>query len=253
MDSGTYQLTLFTGTSHSQSVSWTPPTTRTEKCFYVELYDSNSTLVDADIDCFIPTLPDIEVTNLTNGSVTWSAYNLTSGSVYLQKVRFYGFANNTTHFDSGWSAFNATSGTANGNESWTVPGLSGFYCVEVKLTLIVAGGIMDTDVDCITIIHDADNDGIWDQNDLCPNTPNGATVDQNGCADSQRDTDGDGYTDDIDDFVNDSTQWNDADGDGYGDNASGNNGDAFPLDATQWSDADGDGCGDNASGNNGFL
>ena len=251
LDSGTYQVTLFTGTSHSQSVSWAPPTTRTEKCFYVELYDSNGTLVDADIDCFIPTLPDIEVTNLTNGSVTWSAYNLTSGSVYLQKVRFYGFANNTTHFDSGWSAFNATSGTANGNESWTVPGLSGYYCVEVKLTLIVAGGIMDTDVDCITIIHDADNDGVWDQNDLCPNTPNGATVDQNGCADSQRDTDGDGYTDDIDDFVNDSTQWNDADGDGYGDNASGNNGDAFPLDATQWSDADGDGCGDNPNGTNG--
>ena len=30
------------------------------------------------------------------------------------------------------------------------------------------------------------------------NTPNGATVDANGCADSQKDTDGDGITDDLD-------------------------------------------------------
>ena len=251
LDSGTYQFTLTSGTSHSQSSSWATPTTRTEKCFYTELYNSNGSLVDSDIDCFMPTLPDIEVTNLTNSSVTWSAYNLTSGSTYLENVRLYGYANNTTHFDSGWNAFNATSGMMSGNESWTVPGLSGYYCVEVTLTSIVGGGIMDVDVDCITIIHDADNDGIWDQNDWCPNTPSGATVDQNGCSDSQRDTDGDGYTDDIDDFVNDSTQWNDADGDGYGDNANGTNGDAFPLDATQWSDTDGDGCGDNANGTNG--
>ena len=33
----------------------------------------------------------------------------------------------------------------------------------------------------------------------------------------------------------------DGDGDGYGDNASGNNSDAFPQDSTQWTDADGDG------------
>jgi len=248
LDSGTDQITLGSGTSHSYGATWSMPTTRTEKCFYTELFDSNGTLVDEDIDCFVPTLPDIEVTNLTNGGVTWSAYNLTSSSIYLKKVRFYGYANNTTHYDSGWSAFNATSGTENGNESWTVPGLSGYYCVEVILTLIVAGGIMDVDVDCISIIYDADGDGIWDQNDLCPNTPTGATVDQFGCSASQRDTDGDGYTDDVDDFVNDSTQWNDQDGDGYGDNASGNNPDAFPLDPTQWSDTDGDGYGDNPNG-----
>ena len=39
-----------------------------------------------------------------------------------------------------------------------------------------------------------------------------------------------------------------SDGDGYGDNAGGNNADAFPDDATQWSDQDGDGFGDNQAG-----
>jgi hypothetical protein len=37
-----------------------------------------------------------------------------------------------------------------------------------------------------------------DDVDTCPNTPAGETVDANGCADSQKDTDGDGVTDDID-------------------------------------------------------
>lgn len=64
------------------------------------------------------------------------------------------------------------------------------------------------------------------------------------------DTDGDGYNDDIDAFINEPTQWSDQDGDGYGDNPSGTNPDAFPVDSTQWSDSDGDGYGDNLEGAN---
>lgn len=85
------------------------------------------------------------------------------------------------------------------------------------------------------------------------------------------DSDGDGFTDDVDAFPLDSTQWSDVDGDGYGDNPGGNssdafpdnpnewndtdddgvgdNEDAFPLDFTQWSDFDGDGYGDDPEGN----
>lgn len=85
------------------------------------------------------------------------------------------------------------------------------------------------------------------------------------------DSDGDGFTDDVDAFPFDSTQWSDVDGDGYGDNPEGNSSDAFPnnpnewndtdddgvgdnedvfpLDSTQWSDFDGDGYGDNPGGN----
>ncbi|PZV76029.1 thrombospondin type 3 repeat-containing protein, partial [Algoriphagus aquaeductus] len=45
---------------------------------------------------------------------------------------------------------------------------------------------------------DSDGDGVTDDLDLCPNTPEGAVVDVNGCSDSQKDTDADGVTDDLD-------------------------------------------------------
>ena len=45
---------------------------------------------------------------------------------------------------------------------------------------------------------DTDGDGVTDDKDLCVETPDGETVDENGCSDSQKDTDGDGVTDDID-------------------------------------------------------
>ena len=45
---------------------------------------------------------------------------------------------------------------------------------------------------------DTDEDGVTDDIDQCPDTPNGETVDANGCSDSQVDTDEDGITDDID-------------------------------------------------------
>lgn len=55
-----------------------------------------------------------------------------------------------------------------------------------------------------------------------------------------QDSDGDGYTDDVDAFPYDSSEWLDSDNDGYGDNS-----DAFPYDATEHLDSDGDGVGDN--------
>ena len=50
----------------------------------------------------------------------------------------------------------------------------------------------------ITVILDADRDGVIDENDTCADTPEGATVDINGCADLQKDTDSDGVKDDKD-------------------------------------------------------
>ena len=78
-----------------------------------------------------------------------------------------------------------------------------------------------------------------------------------------RDSDGDGYRDDIDAFIYNSNEWSDLDGDMIGDNAdqcdqdpsgwddSDGDGiclpnDLFPEDPDEWSDADGDGIGDNA-------
>ena len=67
------------------------------------------------------------------------------------------------------------------------------------------------------------------------------------------DTDGDGFTDDIDVFPNDPKEWSDIDNDGIGDNADPdrdndgfpNDKDAFPSDPAEHADLDGDGIGDN--------
>ena len=50
----------------------------------------------------------------------------------------------------------------------------------------------------VNLILDQDLDGVPDENDLCPNSPVGETVDENGCAESQRDDDEDGVANGID-------------------------------------------------------
>ena len=81
--------------------------------------------------------------------------------------------------------------------------------------------------------------------------------------DFSRDSDGDGYRDDVDAFIYNPNEWADADGDKVGDNTdqcdddptgwidSDGDGvcvpsDAFPNNPYEWSDADGDGTGDNS-------
>ena len=54
---------------------------------------------------------------------------------------------------------------------------------------------------------DSDSDGVNDDIDTCANTPSGETVDENGCSDSQKDLDGDGFIgsedcDDTNDAIN---------------------------------------------------
>ncbi|MFT5737548.1 MAG: hypothetical protein ACI9SG_001897, partial [Maribacter sp.] len=46
--------------------------------------------------------------------------------------------------------------------------------------------------------NDADGDGITNEDDLCPNTLAGESVDTNGCSTAQLDTDGDGITNEDD-------------------------------------------------------
>ena len=50
----------------------------------------------------------------------------------------------------------------------------------------------------IAVSTDTDKDGITDDLDTCDDTVEGATVDENGCSDSQKDIDGDGISDDLD-------------------------------------------------------
>ena len=65
---------------------------------------------------------------------------------------------------------------------------TGNTCSVVKATVTVSA----------TFVADADNDGVPDTQDVCPNTPTDAAVDEEGCALSQLDGDEDGVTDDID-------------------------------------------------------
>ena len=122
---------------------------------------------------------------------------------------------------------------------------------------------------------DSDGDGFGDnlggnKADSCPDIFGNSTVNKFGCLDS----DGDGWSDDVDVFILDNTQWTDIDGDSYGDMQNGNfpdscpqifgtstierygcldsDGDGlddqldpFPLDGTETKDSDGDGIGDN--------
>ena len=83
--------------------------------------------------------------------------------------------------------------------------------------------------------------------DYCPTLPGVWTIDNPGCPD----TDGDGYSDVTDEFMNNPTQWKDTDGDGWGDNdtSGATQVDELPFDETQFRDRDGDGWGDDPDGN----
>ncbi|WP_040444448.1 InlB B-repeat-containing protein, partial [Eudoraea adriatica] len=54
------------------------------------------------------------------------------------------------------------------------------------------------DSGCSSSDKDADGDGVEDTTDICPDTPEGETADEEGCSDSQKDSDGDGISDDLD-------------------------------------------------------
>ena len=243
--------------SWSQNVSWTYPTTANQHNFEAVLSTStSSSYIGAHYDEFYPSPPSITITTYTNdanstqNSAITQGLDLVPGNNYMWRISLLNQTYSTIAA-SNYANVTATSNTMSfGSWTYSTPTTSGQYCLFAQFWTS-NGTNLTSDVACFNYVFDDDNDGVWNMYDQCPNTPIGSTVDAFGCASSQRDTDGDGYTDDVDDFINDPTQWNDFDGDGYGDNASGNNGDAFPMDATQWADSDGDGCGDNTTGTNG--
>lgn len=162
------------------------------------------------------------------------------------------------------------------------------YCPDIAGTSTVdAFGCPDADADGWSDMGDSfpndstqhfdrDGDGFGDeengyQADYCPDIAGISTEDVFGCPD----TDADGWSDLVDSFPNDSTQYFDEDLDGYGDTATGNfpdgclglfglsieqrfgcpdadsDGwddalDAFPNDPNEWLDTDKDGVGDNS-------
>ena len=257
------QVYTFTAQSESRdyNITWAGPTTSNFHGF-VGVLSLNGTVINLENnenfsafgdDFFIPQLPSIVISsasssvNATTNDVTIRGLDLVVGDTYDYRIKILD-SGNATVAQSPLTTVTATyQGMSLGTWNYTTPTTSGTYCAFAEL--YEADGTQRIgDILCFSLIFDSDFDGVANELDPCPSSPAGAMVDQYGCAANQRDTDGDGVNDDLDDFVNDSSQWSDQDGDGYGDNLNGNNSDAFPSDGTQWSDQDGDGYGDNANG-----
>jgi gliding motility-associated-like protein len=105
------------------------------------------------------------------------------------------------------------SGAINGSETVTV--------VPIINSIYDSGATTasTTQSNNTVILHgDTDSDGVNDVLDQCPNTPGGASVDVNGCAESQKDPDNDGISGMNDNCPNTAnSNQTDTDGDGLGD------------------------------------
>ncbi|MED5308947.1 MAG: hypothetical protein VYA95_06315, partial [Candidatus Thermoplasmatota archaeon] len=253
-----------TATSETWQVSWNNPISMDEHAFVAIIYVKDA-VIDRDYELdgaigihgtlFVPQLPSAIITSYsfsntsTTNDFSSEGLDLVTGDTYYQQFR----VEDPSGADIEYSTMNTVTATAQnmsfGTFYYNTPTISGVYCLFTDLYDANYVQIVG-DYACIQYIFDDDGDGVANEQDLCVNTPQGSIVDLNGCATSQKDTDNDGYNDDVDDFPYDDTQWLDSDGDGYGDNSMGNSPDAFPYDNTQWSDADGDGYGDNILGNN---
>ena len=216
-----------------------------------------------------------------------------NGLVGCLDTDYDGYSDTTDEFPLDPSQWSDTDNDGFGDE---LRGTDGDYCPEVAgSSTIDRKGCLDSDGDGYsdpdsswstnlggdafpedsTQHFDGDGDGFGDnpegyQPDSCPETFGTSTADIFGC----RDSDGDGWSDAADAFVDDNSQWSDQDGDGYGDAQDGllpdscptvfgnstiqrygcldSDGDglddqldAFPLDASETLDTDGDGVGDN--------
>tara|TARA_B100000900_G_scaffold415494_1_gene445587 strand:+ start:300 stop:4298 length:3999 start_codon:yes stop_codon:yes gene_type:complete len=260
IDSDMWYLTP-TNTSTSYQINWTGPTTMNEHLFLAYIAINGTTVNLSNNDNFsglhfydfIPQLPTLVIAAYSASSasstnnVQAEGLDLVVGDAYQYQYRVTD-ASNANLATSSMTGFTATAQNMSlPSFTYSTPNASGTYCVHVDLYSNLSVQLIG-DSDCFNLVQDDDGDGVPNESDLCPSTTAGSMVDQYGCALSQRDTDGDGYNDDVDAFPSDATQWSDMDGDGYGDNASGNMADDFPNDASQWSDMDGDGYGDNANG-----
>jgi hypothetical protein len=82
---------------------------------------------------------------------------------------------------------------------------------------------------CSDSQKDSDGDGVPDDVDNCPGTPSGESVDEDGCSDSQKDSDGDGVPDDVDNCPG-TPSGESVDTDGCSDSQKDSDGDGVPDD-----------------------
>ena len=129
-----------------------------------------------------------------------------------------------------------------GQLKWEQMGFVGLGVWDLYLTWGKLG------LDMYHILPDEDMDGVWDGDDICPDTEVGLSVNDAGCPENELDDDNDGFTNDVDDCddvagtsILDKVGCPDQDGDGWEDSN-----DTHPNDSTEWNDTDSDGFGDNS-------
>ena len=106
------------------------------------------------------------------------------------------------------SATHTNSGATSWSFEWTAPPSgTGQVSLQVAVNLVDGGGTAGNDDwasiswtinEDVPTPTDTDGDGVIDDDDLCPNTPNGVAVNSDGCSESQLDDDGDGVFNDQD-------------------------------------------------------
>ena len=124
------------------------------------------------------------------GNTSFSFVNAEVGATY----------NYTYSTDSGDSVVAGSGLVESSSGQITGIDLSSLEDGTLTLTFVLTNnnGSGNEATDTVLKETDADNDGVNDAIDLCPDTPTGETVDANGCSDSQKDTDADGVNDAID-------------------------------------------------------
>jgi gliding motility-associated-like protein len=213
--------------------------------------------------------PVITATSLSNDnssiSVTFSkAVNASADASNTLALEVSDFALSINGGTATLSSTTPTSISVNGNTYTLGLPISGAINGSETVTVVpIINSIYDsgattastTQSNNTVILHgDTDSDGVNDVLDQCPNTPGGASVDVNGCAESQKDPDNDGIT-----GINDNcpttanSDQTDTDGDGVGDvcdpdidgDGIANGSDNCPYDSNpDQKDSDTDGMGD---------
>ena len=93
-------------------------------------------------------------------------------------------------------SIDSSSGVITGTLPSFIDGGNNQYTIVVEAS--DGDGNAATESFSITVLSDADSDGVQDDEDLCSNTAVGTTVNEAGCSESQLDSDSDGVSDDAD-------------------------------------------------------
>ncbi len=208
--------------------SGTGPTGGADESSYYVYFETSSS--DAYYQGQTSIIQSNDLAGLTDGSISFKYHMFGGhiGTLYLDVYSSGGWV------DGVWSITGEQHDSLSAPYTEALVDLSSYSIDKIRFRAVAAGDYQgDIALDDITIytlllVIDSDDDGIEDDIDQCPNTPEGEVADAIGCSATQRDTDNDGVVDAFDMFPNDPNEQYDSDADGIGDNA-----DQCPEPATQ--------------------